>query len=71
MELFISRSCSEQIEAVATRPVQLGGRTMNSKILIIAAVLVVVAVAGYFYMTPEAEVTPTPPAATSEPANTQ
>ena len=44
---------------------------MNSKILIIAAVLVVVAVAGYFYMTPEAEVSPTPPAATSEPANTQ
>lgn len=39
---------------------------MNSRILIIGAVLVIVAVAGYFYMMPEAEMTPSAPATTSE-----
>ncbi len=53
---------------------------MNSRTLILAAVLVVVAVAGYLYFTPETEVmqsepaateTSTPSAGTSEPGGTQ
>jgi len=58
---------------------------MNSRILILAAVLVIVAIAGYFYyLSPEAEmmaaqptateqpVTSSPPAASGQPAtNTQ
>ena len=42
---------------------------MNSRTLIIAAVLVIVAIAGYLYMMPEVEVMQSEPAATtSEPA---
>lgn len=42
---------------------------MNIKTLIIAAVIVVVAVGGYLYMSPETEVTPaTPAASTTQPA---
>jgi len=44
---------------------------VNSKILIVVAVLVVVAVAGYFYLTPETEVAPSGTATTSQPAKTQ
>ncbi|MCL4767048.1 MAG: hypothetical protein KJZ80_12485 [Hyphomicrobiaceae bacterium] len=41
---------------------------MNSRILIVGAVVVIVAIAGYFYMTPEAEMTPSQPASTTQPA---
>jgi|CeladaMinimDraft_18_1061708.scaffolds.fasta_scaffold00002_384 flagellar basal body-associated protein FliL len=42
---------------------------MNSRTLILAAVLVIVAIAGYLYMMPEVEVRQSEPAAaTSEPA---
>lgn len=43
---------------------------MNSRTLILAAVLVIVVVAGYFYMMPEAEVMQPEPTTTSEPAET-
>ena len=42
---------------------------MNGRTLILAAVLVIVAIAGYLYMMPEVEVMQSEPAATtSEPA---
>lgn len=41
---------------------------MNSRTLILAAVLVIVAIAGYLYMMPEVEVMQSEPA-TSEPAS--
>jgi hypothetical protein len=68
---FIKWTSSEHIREVSP-PFSLntGGHTVNSKILIVAAVLVIVAVAGYFYMTPEAEMTPSP-TATNQPAKTQ
>lgn len=43
---------------------------MNSRTLILAAVLVIVVVAGYFYTMPQGEVMPPEGAATSEPAGT-
>jgi len=41
---------------------------MNGRTLILAAVLVIVAIAGYLYMMPEADLMQSEPATTSEPA---
>lgn len=46
-----------------------GGHTMNSRTLILAAVLVIVVAAGYFYMMPQTEMMQPEPATTSQTPN--